>query len=109
MRSDYILMFINYLLIPFIALSIDLRRSKDAVAMSLKAFMQYVSYMVTIVIVMYIIRVVLSRLGIGVDVTAGSSLYTIAATVIALIIPYIKEIIATYVNVRCEIKGKTDK
>lgn len=108
MKSDYILMFINYLLIPFIALSIDLRRTGEEIKMTLKTFMQYVSYTLAILVITYIIRVVISRLGIGIDLTAGTTLYTILASVMALILPYVKEIIKTYVNVRCEIKGKKD-
>ena len=109
MRSDYILMFINYLLIPFIALSTDLRRAGSGIKITLETFMKYVSYVISILVITYIIRAVLSRLGIGIDITAGTVLYTIAASVIALILPYVKEIITTYINVRCEIKGKKDQ
>ena len=77
-------------------------------ALSLQVFMKYVSYTLSILIVTYVLRVVISRLGIGIDISAGTAMYTIVATVIALIVPYVKEIITTYCNVRCEIKGKKD-
>jgi len=51
----------------------------------------------------------LARLGIGVNVEAGTGIYTIVAAILAGIFPYIKEIIVTYTAVRCEIKGKKDK
>ncbi len=108
MNSDHILMFINYLLIPVAALAIDMRRSGSDMALSLQVFMKYVSYTLSILIVTYVLRVVISRLGIGIDISAGTAMYTIIATVIALIIPYVKEIFTTYLNVRCEIKGKKD-
>ena len=109
MNSDHILMFINYLLIPVAALAIDMRRSGSDMKMSLKVFMNYVSYTLAILIVTYVLRVVVSRLGIGIDITAGTAMYTVIATVIALVIPYVKEILTTYCNVRCEIKGKKDQ
>ncbi len=106
MNTDFILMFIDYLLIPALSLSIELKRSKEEICMSLKSFLTYVSYVVAIAIVMYVIRVVMSRLGITADTDAGTGLYTVMAAFLALILPYIKEIILTYFNVRCEIKGK---
>ena len=106
MNTDYILMFIDYLLIPALSVSIELKRRKEEIRMSLESFLTYASYAVTIVIITYVIRVVMSRLGITADTNAGTGLYTIMATFLALILPYIKEIIATYINVRCEIKGK---
>ena len=109
MNNDYILMFVDYLLIPFIALSIDLRRAKSEIKFTLQSFLKYVSYAVAVIIVTYVIRLVLSRLGVGVNTDPGSDIYTIIATVVALIAPYVKEIITTYLNVRCEIKGKDQK
>ena len=106
MNSDLILMFIDYLLIPFMALAIDLRRSGKEVVLTLKNFTLYVSYTVAIVIITYILRVVLSRVLISLGTDPGTGVYTIIATVIALLLPYLKEIIVTYCDVRCEIKGK---
>ena len=106
MYTDHILMFIDYLLIPVLSLSIDLRRSGRQASASLANFMRYVAYTVAIFIITYVIRVVLSRLGIGASSEAGTGLYTILATVIALVAPYVKELAVTYCNVRCEIKGK---
>lgn len=106
MNADYFLMFIDYMLIPALSVSIELKRRKEEIRMSLESFLTYASYAVTIVIITYVIRVVMSRLGITADTNAGTGLYTIMATFLALILPYIKEIIATYINVRCEIKGK---
>ena len=108
MNSDYILMFIDYLLIPFISLGIDLRRRGSEAVFSLASFLLYVPYTVAIFIITYVIRVVMSRLGIGVDTDAGTGIYTVMATFIALILPYVKEMIVTYCSVRCEIKGKKD-
>ena len=109
MNNDYILMFVDYLLIPFIALGIDLRRSKCEIKLTLQAFLKYVSYAVAVIIITYVIRLVLSRLGVGVNTDPGSDIYTVIATAVALIVPYVKEIITTYLNVRCEIKGKDQK
>ena len=109
MNNDYILMFTDYLLIPFIALAIDLRRSKSEIKFTLQAFLKYVSYAVAVIIITYVIRLVLSRLGVGVNTDPGSDIYTVIATAVALIVPYVKEIITTYLNVRCEIKGKDQK
>ena len=109
MTNDYILMFVDYLLIPFISLGIDLRRSGSEIKLTLKSFLLYVSYAVAVIIVTYVLRLVISRLGIGVNTDPGSDIYTLIATVVALVIPYIKEIITTYLNVRCEIKGKDPK
>lgn len=106
MNADYFLMFIDYMLIPALSLSIDLKRGKEEIRMSLKSFLTYVSYAVAIVIITYVIRVVMSRLGITADTNAGTGIYTIMATCLALILPYIKEMIVTYIDVRCEIKGK---
>ncbi len=108
MNTDIIMTFIDYLLIPAIALSIELKRNGEEIRMSLGAFLSYVSYTVAIIIIVYVLRVVMSRIGIAIDTDAGSGIYTIMATVIALILPYIKEMLATYINVRCEIKGKED-
>ena len=109
MNNDYILMFGDYLLIPFLSLGIDLRRSKSEIKVTLKTFLLYVSYAVAVIIVTYVFRLVLSRLGVGVNTDPGSDIYTVIAVVVALLIPYIKEIITTYINVRCEIKGKDSK
>ncbi len=109
MTNDYILMFVDYLLIPFISLGIDLRRSKSEIKLTLKTFLLYVSYAVAIIITAYVLRYVAARLGVGLNTDPGSEIYTVIATVVALLIPYVKEIIATYVNVRCEIKGKDSK
>ncbi len=98
-------MFVDYLLIPFISLGIDLKRSKDDISLTLKSFLKYASYAVTIIIVSYVLRLVISRLGVGINTDPGSDVYTVIATAVALVVPYIKEIITTYVNVRCEIKG----
>jgi hypothetical protein len=102
-------MFVDYLLIPFISLGIDLRRSKSEIKLTLKTFLLYVSYAVAIIITAYVLRYVAARLGVGLNTDPGSEIYTVIATVVALLIPYVKEIIATYVNVRCEIKGKDSK
>ena len=109
MTNDYILMFVDYLLIPFISLGIDLRRSKSEIKLTLKTYLLYVSYAVAVIIVTYVLRYVASRLGLGINTDAGSEIYTVIATVVALLLPYIKEIITTYVNIRCEIKGKDSK
>ena len=106
MYTDHILIFIDYLLIPFLALSIDLRRSGKEAALTLTNFMRYAAYTVAIFITTYIIRVVIARLGFGMTTDAGTGIYTIMATVIALVAPYVRELIATYCNVRCEIKAK---
>lgn len=106
MNSDLILMFIDYLLIPFMALAIDLRRAGKEVVLTLSNFSLYVSYTVAIVIITYVLRVVLSRVLITLGTDPGTGVYTMIATIIALILPYIKEIIVTYWDVRCEIKGK---
>lgn len=109
MNSDYILMFIDYLLIPCIAAGIDLRRSSAGeIRMSLRSFLLYVSYTTAIAVCVYIIRLVVSRLGINIETDPGTGIYTILATAVALVMPYIKEIIVTYCNVRCEIRGKKD-
>ncbi|MBQ6129937.1 MAG: hypothetical protein IJI51_09770 [Lachnospiraceae bacterium] len=106
MYTDHILIFIDYLLIPFLALSIDIKRSGKEAALSLANFLRYVSYTVAVFIVTYIIRVVIARLGFGVTTDAGTGIYTILATLIALVAPYVRELVATYCNVRCEIKKK---
>lgn len=99
-------MFIDHLLIPFIALGIDMRRAQSEMKLTLRSFLTYVSYTVMIVVCAYIIRLVISRLGINIDADPGTGIYTILAAALALVLPYIKEIITTYVNVRCEIRGK---
>ncbi|MBO4266585.1 MAG: hypothetical protein J5910_05280 [Lachnospiraceae bacterium] len=106
MNTDWILVFIDYILIPVIALGIDLRRSGKEARFSLDALILYAKYAVWIAVMTYIIRVVLARLGIGISVEAGTGIYTIVAGVFAVIFPYIKEIVVTYINVRCEIKAK---
>lgn len=106
MYTDHILIFIDYLLIPFLALSIDIKRSGKEAVLSLANFLRYVSYTVAVFIVTYIIRVVIARLGFGVTTDAGTGIYTILATLIALVAPYVRELVATYCNVRCEIKKK---
>ncbi|MBR2530459.1 MAG: hypothetical protein IKE35_05475 [Lachnospiraceae bacterium] len=106
MYTDHILIFIDYLLIPFLALSIDIKRSGKEAVLSLANFLRYVSYTVAVFIVTYIIRVVIARLGFGVTTDAGTGFYTILATLIALVAPYVRELVATYFNVRCEIKKK---
>ena len=106
MNNDYILMFVDYLIIPLIALGIDMRRSGKKQAFSIEVAASYASYATVVVIIVYVVRVVMSRLGIGMDTDPGTGLYTVFATAVALILPYIKEMIATYINVRCEIKGK---
>ncbi|MCR5475584.1 MAG: hypothetical protein K6F28_10340 [Lachnospiraceae bacterium] len=108
MNSDYILMFIDYLLIPFIAAGIDIRRSGQEKTMTYGNFLLYVSYTTALAVCVYIIRLVISRLGINIDTDPGTGIYTIFALAISLVMPYIKEIITTYVKVRCEIKGKKD-
>ncbi len=106
MYTDHILIFIDYLLIPFLALSIDIKRSGKEAVLSLANFLRYVSYTVAVFIVTYIIRVVIARLGFGVTTDVGTGFYTILATLIALVAPYVRELVATYCNVRCEIKKK---
>ncbi len=108
MYNDYILMFIDYLLIPFIALGIDLARSDKERKWSASLLPRYSGYVVAIAIIAYIIRLVVSRLGIGATTDPGTGIYTILATVIAVIVPYVRQIIATYCDVRCEIKGRKD-
>ena len=101
-------MFIDYLLIPFIALGIDLARSGKDVKWSVGLLARYSGYTVAIAIIAYIVRLVVSRLGIGATTDPGTGIYTILATLIAVLIPYAREIIVTYCNVRAEIKGKKD-
>ena len=98
-------MFIDYLLIPALAIGIEQRRKGDT-GMSLRVFLSYASYTVAVAIIVYVIRVVMSRLGITADTDAGTGIYTVIATAVAVILPYIREILATYINVRCEIKAK---
>ena len=105
MDSDLILTFIDYLLIPFLALAIDLRRSKKEAVMTLANFMRYVSYTVAIVLITYVIRVALSRVAVSLGTDPGTGVYTMIATFVALILPYVREIIVTYCDVRCEIKA----
>ena len=109
MNTDWILVFIDYMLIPIIALGIDLRRAKREAVFSLDPLILYAGYATAIAIATYVVRVMLARLGIGVNVEAGTGIYTIVAAILAGIFPYIKEIIVTYTAVRCEIKGKKDK
>ena len=80
MNADYFLMFIDYMLIPALSLSIDLKRGKEEIRMSLKSFLTYVSYAVAIVIITYVIRVVMSRLGITADTNAGTGIYKKGST-----------------------------
>lgn len=101
-------MFIDYLLIPLIATGTDLRRSGNDAAMSLRSFLLYARYTIAVAICVYIIRLVISRLGINIDTVPGTGIYTIIATAVSFVVPYIKEIIVTYCNVRCEIKGRKD-
>ncbi len=108
MNYDIILTFIDYLLIPFLALAIDLKRSKKETVASLQNFLLYTSYTVAIVLITYVLRVALSRVVISLGTDPGTGVYTMIATVVALILPYIKEIIVTYCDVRCEIKAKKD-
>ena len=108
MYNDHILMFIDYLLIPFIALGIDLARSDKERKWSADLLPRYSGYTVAIAIIAYIVRLVISRLGIGATTDPGTGIYTILATAIALVLPYVREIIVTYCNVRMEIKGKRD-
>ena len=133
MNSDYILMFIDYLLIPFIATGIDIcrkegpakredpllhREALDEVEPNgraslnsvdkMRTLLLYASYTTAIAVCVYIIRLVVSRLGINIDTDPGTGIYTIIATAVTLVMPYIKEIIVTYFNVRCEIKGKKE-
>ena len=100
------LAFIGYFLLPFIAVGIDMRRSGKEMKFSFAAFLLYVSYATALVMVVYAVRFILSRLGVGMTTDPGTDIYIFIACVIALILPYIKEIIVTYCNVRCEIKGK---
>ena len=109
MNTDWILVFIDYMLIPIIALGIDLRRSGKEAAFGLETLVLYAKYTAWIAIVAYIFRVALSRIGIGINIEAGTGIYTIVAAALSVVFPYIKEIIVTYINVRCEIKAKKDK
>ncbi len=108
MNTDYILIFIDYLLIPCLALGIDMSRAKAEIKFSLSNFISYARYTIAIILIAYIIRVVLARMGIGVNTDPGTGMYTIMATFIALASPYVKEMIVKYIDIRCEIKGKKD-
>ena len=108
MNTDHILMFIDYLLIPFLALGIDLARAGAEIKCTLSNFISYARYTIAIILIAYIVRVVLARIGVGVNTDPGTGMYTIMATVIALIAPYIKDMIVKYIDIRCEIKGKKD-
>ncbi len=102
------LAFIGYFLIPVISTAIDIRRAKKEMKFTFLTFTLYVSYLVATLMITYMIRFILSRFGVGVITDPGTDIYIFIAFVVSVILPYIKEIIATYCNVRCEIKGKKD-
>ena len=100
------LAFIGYFILPFIAVGIDQKRAKKEPKLSFAAFLLYASYLTAVLMVTYVIRFILSRLGVGMVTDPGTDIYIFIAFAVTVVLPYVKEIIVTYCNVRCEIKGK---
>ncbi len=100
------MLIVNLFCIPFISLYIAFKRENEPMVFGLKAVMRYAIYVVLNVIVSFLCLKV-TQILIGLDPSPESQAYTLAASVIAFLIPYVHEIIRKYVSIRFEVNERS--
>ena len=92
----------NLFVVPTICVAVFYRRSEKSVI----RFLLIKDYCVSMVAVANISFVVLkmSELSIGIGAEIDSQVYTLVATFVAFVLPYIYEVLKKYISIRCEIK-----
>ena len=110
MDMELLLCIINYLMIPFVSVGIDLRRKKaDVTRFCFGSFLLYVTYMTALICVTHIIGFILIRAGLITEINGNTTRYTLISGIIAWILPYVKEILFVCLKVRCEIRPKAEE
>ncbi len=98
--------FINYFCVPCISMIIYGKRNNvDMSKFSMESLMRYGIYIVVNSILTFFGFKVTEALA-GIGALPSSNVYTIVAVLVAVIVPYIQEIIRKYFDVKVEIKKK---
>lgn len=97
--------FLNIFFVPVISLAVYFRRQNKELTFNMNFVVKYVIFSVVVLIVTYMIMKAL-EVTIGVGALPSSPLYTIVATFVAFVLPYIYEIYKKYLDIKCEIKSK---
>ena len=99
--------FLNLFFVPMISVFVFYRRNKKELFPDLDFFKQYVIYTIAVTIATFLTMKILTIIT-GFGATSESQVYTIVATIIAFLLPYIFEIYSKYIDIRFEVKGNDE-
>ena len=105
---DMIIEILNIFVVPVIALGIYMKRNKLTFEDKREVFSEQALYTVLVFILSFLLIRVMNRL-FGFDAAPDSQKYTMVATPIALILPYVFEIARKFVGISCDISRKDGK
>ena len=101
--------FINYFFVPSISLVIFCKRNNVTMKeIQLDILAKYCIYVVIDAIATFCIFKLLLAL-IGIEAYSTSNVYTIIAVIVAILVPYVQEIINKYFEVRIEINKNNEE
>jgi len=96
--------FMNIFLIPFIALNIIYKRENTEKKLDATFVTRYALCVIAVYVCTYALMTI-ATLAIGIGANSTSNLYSLAAIVVAFIIPYAHEILSKYVDISFETKA----
>lgn len=100
---ELIMSIINLMVVPFVGVIVHFRRNNIEMRTSMKVLAFWIVFMVTNIPSVHIILVILSRI-IGGGIDASSAMYTIFATIVAFIQPYVLQIIRKYLELKIKLR-----
>ena len=100
---EFVMSFVNILIVPYIACALWRKRKKQDIKFSAELLYEYARFVTSIVVVTRIVLYLVKRtLGIGVETYSWE--YTLVASLFAHFIPVAYEIIEKYIEVKIEVK-----
>ena len=105
---DFIVSFINLIIVPFVGVVILYRREHRELKATMAVFSDWVLFLVSTMILCHIALALLSKV-FGIYIGIQSEQYTIGATVIACLLPYAIQIAREYIRLKINLQFEVKK
>ena len=99
--------FFNLFFVPLVSIFVFYRRNNMILKPDFGFFRLYALFSIAVSIVTFLFMKLLT-ITTGLGATLESQVYTIVASGIAFLLPYIFEIYSKYIDIRFEVKGKDE-